>query len=92
MGQESLTCFDQPKKKENQKKTKTTGKMLLLQIIKNSNNNSSAPTEKKPTVRKPIIITKMRLKIAFYSSDMILFIHVIKKEFLTSINCRKRLA
>jgi hypothetical protein len=99
MGQESLTCFDQPKKSKNRTKKKlwkctyhnlkpTDNKIINnknLDTKKQGNQHERKPAENAaaPAVlRKPIIITKMSLKLFFIAFNYgNFFFHVIKKSF-----------
>jgi hypothetical protein len=88
MGQESLTRFDQPKKRKNQAKPRPVVKTIVANNKKNQQITTlqHRPKRKPAAARKPIIITKMRLKNSFFILlTVFLFIHAIKKEFLTSI-------
>jgi hypothetical protein len=71
-GRESLTRFDQPKKKK-QTKTKSaverpTGENKIIAKQQKKPANTTHPVQAKKEAcnnKKPIIITKMKLKIAF---------------------------
>jgi hypothetical protein len=73
MGQESLTLLINLKRKKQTKNQSQQWKTDRLEnkIIANNKTSKYHPSgasEKKPAItRKPIIITKMKLKIAFFS-------------------------